>query len=146
MNNIPTNIMVIVAIIVAWIGFQQFLLARERFKLDLFEKRFAVYKAAQKLLSIILRDAKIELNDIFDYQKDRQDAVFLFDKKIVDYLDALYSEALALSITREEYKDLPVGKERTKLVEKGSNILKELLDELPKLKDVFSPYLKFKTW
>lgn len=138
--------MAIIAMIVAWVGFQQFILAKERFKLDLFEKRFAVYKAAQKLLSIILRDAKIELNNIFDYQRDRQDAVFLFDQKIVDYLDVLYRKALTLQTTREEYKPLPVGTERKKLVKEESKVLRELLDELPKLKDVFSPYLKFKTW
>ena len=53
---------------------------REKSKLDLFEKRFSVYKAARKFLSIILRDAKIELADLFEYLGNTQDAVFLFDQ------------------------------------------------------------------
>ena len=50
---------VLVAIFVACVSFQQYRINREKFKLDLFEKRFAVFAATRKLLSIVLRDAKL---------------------------------------------------------------------------------------
>ena len=56
MTNLPSYLTAIVAVMVAWIARQQYLLARENFMLDLFEKRFGVYKAAQKFLSCIMRN------------------------------------------------------------------------------------------
>jgi hypothetical protein len=66
----------LVAAIVAWIAYQQFRLAREKFKLDLFEKRFAVYSAARKLLSIIAQKANIENKDLFEFLRDTHDSYF----------------------------------------------------------------------
>lgn len=42
----------LIALAVAFISFQQFLLAREKFKLDLFEKRMAIYNAVYTYLAV----------------------------------------------------------------------------------------------
>jgi hypothetical protein len=41
---------------------------------------------------------------------------------------------------------LPEGEQRTRLALKTRDLLKELNDELAKLKDVFAPYLRFEVW
>ena len=41
-----TTITVLIGAFVAFTGWQQYKINKERFKLDLFEKRFAVYKGA----------------------------------------------------------------------------------------------------
>jgi hypothetical protein len=137
---------VLVAAIVAWHGYQQHRLERERFKLDLFEKRFGIYRATQKLLGIIGQKAAISLQELFEYVRDTQDAVFLFDQEIVDYLTALYKKGVDLQTTQAQYDPLPVGEERTRLCEKENRLLKEFGDEILRLKDVFAPYLKFERW
>jgi hypothetical protein len=66
--------------------------------------------------------------------------------QIVDYLAMLYHKALDLGAARSAYQGLPRGDERTRVCDKEHGLLKELNDELPKLKDVFDPYLRFKVW
>jgi hypothetical protein len=146
MNNLPAYLTIGIAIVVGWVAFQQFLLAREKLKLDLLEKRFAVYKGAQKFLTVILMHAKVETKDLFDFRCDTQDAAFLFGQDIVDHLDVLGRKALDLRTTQATYADLPVGEKRTSLCEKESDLLRQLGAEITKLKDVFGPYLKFKVW
>jgi hypothetical protein len=87
-----------------------------------------------------------DLKTVFEYRRDTQVAFFLFDQRIVDYLTALDKKALDLWARRESYKGVEVGDKRTKLVTEAHDIMHSLIDELPKLKGVFSPYLRFRTW
>ncbi|MBC8378484.1 MAG: hypothetical protein H8E62_04845 [Planctomycetes bacterium] len=134
------------AAIVAWTGYQQHKLAKERLKLDLFEKRFAVYKAAQRFLSIILRDANFKDGELFEFRGGTQDGTFLFGPDIPDYIAMLDKKALDMKTANMQLEGLPKSDERSELVGKEMQLLKELTDELPRLKEVFAPYLRFDTW
>ena len=131
---------------VALIAYRQYRLAGERFKLDMFEKRFAVYKAAQRFLTVIFRDAKVDLDKLFDFRRDTQDATFLFGEEIPAYLGRLDKQALDLWETKSMRCDLPVGEEKSLLCSKESELLQALIGELPNLKNVFASYLKFDKW
>jgi hypothetical protein len=146
MNSLPAYLTAVTAAIVAWVGYEQFRLARERLKLDLFEKRFVVYKAAQRVLSAVLRDAAVGSPDLLEYRRDSQDAAFLFGQEIVDYLATLDHRILKLGAACDELKDLACGPERSRLAEEKRRLCADLLGELPKLKDVFAPYLRFGVW
>jgi hypothetical protein len=135
-----------IGLVVAWVGFQQHVLAREKLKLDLFEKRFAVYKAAQRFLSSILTSGALESNAHGEFRRDNQDAVFLFGPEIEQYLTILDHKALDMRSLNIQFRPLPVGEERTRLCEQEGELLKQLTSELPKLKEVFDPYLRFKVW
>lgn len=94
---------------VALVGYQQFRLHKAKFKLDLFEKRYSVYKASQEFLSLILRDAKYELDDLFGFRAATQDAVFLFNDDIQIFLEALDTKALELRQRQKELENIPRG-------------------------------------
>ena len=68
------------------VSYQQFRLAREKFKLDLFEKRFSVFAAARRLLTVVLSEANVTLPHLFEYRAAVAEATFLFGKDITDYL------------------------------------------------------------
>jgi len=142
---IPSVTALLVAI-VTWIGVQQHKLAKEKFKLDMFEKRFAVYKGVQEFLTIILQNAKFDLNQLFEFRRKTQDSTFLFGKDIPQYIDVIDKKALKMRSVAEQYGPLPVGPQRSELCEEESRLLMELLDELPRLKEVFAPYLRFDKW
>ncbi len=146
MDYYLTIIATLIATIVAWTGYQQHLLTKERLKLDLFEKRFAVYKGVQRFLSVILSNATYSLDEFFEFRRDTQDGTFLFGKDIPKYISEIDSKALKMKAKAEEFKDLPKGEKRTELVKQEIQLLSELTDELPKLKDVFAPYLRFDKW
>ena len=46
-EHVLTGLTIIVGLLVAYVAYNQFVLAREKRKLDLFEKSFAIYKGVQ---------------------------------------------------------------------------------------------------
>lgn len=142
----PAFITAVIAAMVALISYRQYLLAKEKLKLDLFEKRFAVYKGTQKFLTVIFSNATCTKDDLFEFRRNTQDGTFLFGKDIPSYINKIDSKALELKSTKEKSTTLPGREERTELATKNTQLLGELIDELPKLKDVFAPYLRFNKW
>ena len=56
------------------------------------------------------------------------------------------SKALKMRSIVRQYQPLPVGKDRSILVENQDQLLTELIDELPRLREVFALYLRFEKW
>ena len=146
MQTILTIASLTIAASVAMIGFLQYKLASAKFKLELFDRRYAIYKATQKYLSIVLRDAHVEYSESITFLSETQDALFLFGPDVAKYLDALYKRGIELCSTAHQFEPLPVGPERSRIVEKNAALLRALMDELDRLKKVFEPYLTFKEW
>jgi hypothetical protein len=145
-TNWPAYATLAIGFMVAVIGFLQWHLAMEKFKLDLFDRRFVVFKGIQKFLSTVMRNPRISWDDPIVLLRETQDAVFLFNQDIVDYIDSLYKKSLDMKELQMKYDPLPVGPERSALCKQESELVKELMHELPRLKDVFAPYLRFKVW
>ena len=141
-----TAITVLIGVFVAFTGWQQYQINKERFKLDLFEKRFAVYKGAQVFLTGVLSGAKVEMAKFLEFRAETQDAKFLFDRDVTDFLAGIDSKALEIWKLREELQDLPKEEERSRLCREQTEATKSLMDNLSKLTDVFGPYLRFRTW
>ena len=111
---------VLLAVFAAYIAYQQFRLQREKFKLDLFEKRFQVFAASRKLLSIILQDARLELKDLFEYRGAVAEAAFLFGEDITTYLREIDKKALRMHSLHDKLKGISPGEERSKIVEESA--------------------------
>lgn len=137
---------ILVAGSVAWVSWSQYSVNKEKFKLDLFEKRFQVFVATRKLLFVVLQKANIMIEGLFEYRANTAEAAFLFDSDITDYLKKIDEMALSLHTLHETMKPLPVGEERSEKAKAISDHLRWLTDQLPELKPKFSPYMKFKTW
>ncbi len=137
---------VVIAGIVAWISWSQYSVSKEKFKLDLFEKRFQVFAATRKLLTIVMQRANIEIDDLFEFRANTGEAAFLFDTDITTYLSKIDKKVIRLHTLKEEMKSLPVGEKRSEKAEQISECLKWLGDQLPELKHQFGPYMKFKVW
>jgi len=65
---LTTFLTFLVALFVALIGYQQYRINLEKFRLDLFEKRFSVFVATRKLLFIVQRETKAEYKDLFEFR------------------------------------------------------------------------------
>jgi hypothetical protein len=137
---------IIIALFAAYIAFRQYFLGREKFKLDLFEKRFAVFAATRRFLTHILQQANVSLEQLFEYRAGIAEATFLFDDDIVNYLKSIDERALELLTSMETMKPLPVGEARSKAAGEVSAAVAWLTTQLPELKTKFGPYLKFRTW
>jgi hypothetical protein len=136
----------VIALVVAWVAIQQFLLARERFKLDLFEKRFAVYKAAEDFITHALGDG-VSHEQLITFYRATYTATFLFGDDITKFLKELATKGNNLWSIRHRQQELAGGSpERMKLGERRQEIINELITTQEQLRNTFSPYLKFKNW
>ena len=132
-----------IAVAVALVAVQQWLLARHRFRLDLFEKRYKVYEASARFLTGILSLANFTDEDLRAFNTGTMDAVFLYPKHINDHLDQIRRRALDMRLCQTQFTRLPAGEERSKLVQKNHDELTWLLDQLRKLPETFTPFLGF---
>jgi len=137
-----TTITIMIGVFVAYTAYNQYRLSKEKFKLDMFDKRYGVYKNTQVFLTKILRDAKIEMEDIFEFRAGTQDSVFLFKEDIPNYLKNIDNKALDFWRIHKSLGGVP----KSKMANEQSKLLKCFANQLLELKDKFAPYLKFKTW
>jgi hypothetical protein len=136
-----TCLSAITAALVAWVAVQQYRLAHDRLKLDLWEKRYAVYKGAHRFLSLVVQAGATDIKELFGFLEDTRDAFFLFRPDMAAYLEGLYRKGVDLRTTRVLYQNKD-GVERDQLIDKEARLLTELGEELVELKHRFSPYLK----
>jgi hypothetical protein len=137
----------LVAALATSINVQQYFLAREKFKLDLFEKRFLIFKAVETFLNDAVRDHHITFENLIKFDRDTQIASFLFEDDIVTFLEELRSKGNQLSDVRNLQSTQEGGSpERIALGKKREAILEEFIEIHSKLKVKFSRYLKFKKW
>jgi hypothetical protein len=139
-------ITVIIGGIVAYVGYQQHLVNRERLKLDLFEKRFAVYTGLQNCLANIFQKGVFDSATDIALMLNTHPSVFLFDETITNYIKEVRNRALLLEETVASLDGLPKSDQRSALVKQKYEHLKWLSEQNVKLPGIFSPYLKFRSW
>ena len=133
----------VVGLSVAFVALQQWLLARHKFRLDLFDKRYKVYEATAEFLAVIMARANFKDEDLRVFSIGTRDAIFLFRKRITDRIHQIRCRALDMRLFQTQFEHLPVGEERTKLVDKNHVELKWLLHQMEELANIFKPYLGF---
>lgn len=148
MNCVAT----LIAALVAFIAIQQYLLAREKFKLDLFEKRFAIFKATETFIGLITMARNSSQNDFSDWHRQfsvqTQAASFLFDEEISNFIDDLARKGNRVTVAYG-LKNEPNANTDPAIVEAlkdARQIQNEFFSIQGQLKNRFSPYLKFKNW
>ena len=93
--------------IAVYIAHQQSLTNRSQLRFHLFDKRFAVYKAAMTLVTVVMvKDITGE--EVHEFEEAAGSALFLFGddgKKIQDYCDLLRKEAFKLLAAQSENRE-----------------------------------------
>jgi hypothetical protein len=119
------------------------LLARHKFRLELFEKRYKVYDVTANFPAAIVKRANFTEEELCTCIIGTRDAVFLYPKDIKDYLHEIRRRALEMRLLQTRFTTLPVGEERSKLVQMQIDEITWLSDQLTKLPDIFTPFLGF---
>jgi hypothetical protein len=134
-----------IAVFVSIIAYQQWSTARNKLKLDLFDRRVAVYDAARVLITSIMTSGEISLEQEFKYLSGTRGARWLFGDNIVEYLDKeLYSKVLDLWALQKGLEPLPIGEERTKNIQAQREIRSWQTAQLHVLDEKFAPYLSLR--
>jgi len=134
-----------IAVLVAIIAYRQWRTAQNRLKLDLFDRRFAVYDAARNLLSSVMTSGKAKDEEMLKFLAHTREAKWLLNNEIAEYFDkAFWGRAVDLQTLDTELQVLAVGAERADNVKTQSEIKKWFREQYKVLDEKFTPFLKLK--
>ncbi|WP_166246566.1 hypothetical protein [Paenibacillus turpanensis] len=126
MNHYLGIVTTIIAIIGAFIAYQQHKVNKHKLRLDLYERRLNVYRSVMVFLTTVLQNAEVTPDNITNYFISTSEACFLFDKEVKVAIDKIYDNALKFRKTED------------------SELLLWFTDQYTNVNQVFSKYLSFK--
>jgi hypothetical protein len=148
--NIPTAtlcVSIATLLVTGYIAWQQWQTAKNKFRLDLFDRRFPVFEAAMKFVWVAGPKGDVSDKERMEFSVATKGVQFLFNQKLQDYCDKLASEAISLHLGYK-LKDLPAGDDPVNSAEQQKRIeawaeraqwFNEQVGEIPKL---FGPFLR----
>jgi len=133
--------LIIISFVGSWIAYKQVRIAAAKLNLDLYDRRFKVFEAARHFIGKFLIEGAFTPEEITRFSSGVADAVFLFDSEVKTYLDSLREKAFVYRKKDRQSKTASEDK-LGDLVDDLAKIEDEITDELPRLIEVFKPYLK----
>jgi hypothetical protein len=82
-----------IALLAAYIAWQQHKTNRNQFRLGLFERRSKLFDSAGKLIGTVLGQGHIDAEDLREFLRGTKESEFLFGADIKAYLHDLYNKA-----------------------------------------------------
>ena len=136
-----------IACIAVYIAYQQHKTARYRLRLDLYNKRFNVFNSTKSLLGKIARNGNVTNEELLDFLRSTDEAIFLFKQDISDYLRELYEKGSTLQrfekrINGSDFSKIEV-KEKEKILDKRGEIFSWLTKQFKVCQQKFGEYLNF---
>jgi hypothetical protein len=133
----------VTAIIAVYIAFQQYRVNRTRVRVELYDRRVSVLRAARALIHANIRAGTADGDALSEYVKAVSEADFLFpNRKVSRYLDELYKKSLRMWTIDQELKGLPVGEKRNERVEEHAGLLMWANEQQAAVAGKFQRYLR----
>jgi len=139
LTRLATPSLALIAVIIAY---QQWRLANDKFKLDLFDKRYKVYYATRMLLFEITLSGSAKEESLLEFMRKTADVIFLFDVEVAKYLVEIRDMSVDLQIHNDELESAP-AKLKPQLEKDKAARFEDLKTALKGLDAVFYPYLGF---
>jgi hypothetical protein len=134
-----------IGITTGWIAIQQFRLAKERMKRDLYDRRIIVYRGVIEVLSSIMSLGQVRGEDLANWARATAERGFLFDAALCEYLESIRKQIVtvwAFGAQLKERGGLPVGEQRSKVAGQEGEALLWLANQLPEVQGRFAKYLR----
>lgn len=133
-----------ISIITTIILINQYRMEKRRWRLDLFNKRYTVYRATIEYIGTIMRLGKSSAEAQANFLEGTRDRELFFDEDIQNVLDEIWKQSIDLETHQVIFADLSVGEERAKHVHAAAKIKKNLPMLGTKAHKIFGRYLKLK--
>jgi len=131
----------VVALIGAWIAFRQSETARNKLKLDLFDKRMAVYQSARKAIGTAATHGNLSQEQQIEYLQGVSPAQWLFGPEVFEYLNkTLWHKIVDLELHNSMSKG-PDSAERTHHIHARADTLKWLVAQYSDFDALVGQYL-----
>jgi hypothetical protein len=96
----------LIAIVTAYIAWQQWRTNERKSKLDRYDRRLRIYQRVIEFVGIATQDYKPEPRDVITFRADTAEANFLFGPEISAYTQELAKRAMKSRAVHLEYCDL----------------------------------------
>jgi hypothetical protein len=133
-----TPVIAIVAVYVAW---QQLNANRRKLKLDLFEKRYAIFEKIGEFIGSILTSGRVQEGGEIQFLVDTKAVGLLFGAEISQFVSDIYRKAVHLHALDAELEGSS-GEARTSNIQAQREIKDWYSKALGGLEAQFSEYLK----
>lgn len=135
----------LIAVVATYIAWQQWRTNRQKLMLDRYDRRLRIYEQVQRILSLIVRDAKASYDDLLQFRISVSEADFLFGPEIANYIDEIYQRGVKLQYWNGEYRDStqpkPEGYDDQRVVDGMHTELEWLSGQFEPTKRKFKQYL-----
>jgi hypothetical protein len=135
----------VIGIVTTYIAWQQWKTNQNKLNLDRYEKRLQVYKEVIRYISVGIRDATYENDELMTFRSKVSEADFLFGEDVSKYIDDLHRHAVNLARWSKEYRDYsqpkPEGYDHQKVVEEKHKELLWISSQYENARKVFKMYL-----
>ncbi len=95
-------IALVAAFIAGAIAYRQWKTAHDKLRLDLFEKRYAVYSELRSVLATTLQQGTISYEEVMTFYRNFRGAEFLFGDEIEKYLEQIKDSLIKVSYLVEQ--------------------------------------------
>lgn len=88
--NILTALLTpLIAVIAAYVAYQQLKLAREKHDLELYDRRSKIFKGTMEFIRRVLRSWEVTEDSLDQFVRDTAEASFFFDRDIEEFIEML---------------------------------------------------------
>jgi hypothetical protein len=138
-----SSVTVFLSLAVVTIAALQWRVARNKLRLDLFDRRYKVYEATQKFVDSINNDPEHVESYLNDFSVGTSNAEFLFDADVLQYIKLVRERAVDMLTARKLYEAEQDSEERTRNVQKYAADHAWLIEQATAMTKTFAPYLGF---
>lgn len=118
--------------------------AKNKLRLDLFEKRIAIYKSASDFIAVAVTSGDVTHSDEMDFWLGIAPAKWMFGPEIDHYLTKeLWPIAVDLHRANMELKQDLSHTSRASIAEERANYFKKMAAQRSKLDELCKPYFHF---
>ena len=96
---------ILIAIFVAYIGYQQYKINHYKIQLDLYEKRYKIVQGYKNAIANLLRNGNLTEEELREFLITTKEAVYLFDDDISKHLDEVYEKFVNMQLYKSQLKE-----------------------------------------
>jgi hypothetical protein len=141
----PAMVAVVAAGIAGYIAWKQWKTAHDRLRLDMYQRRFAVYDAARRLINMTMITGQPTAEDLGAFYDGIRGAEFLFDGETKKFVHKIGTMALKAMNVRARLQRSPDHPDVDKLIDQEQDMVLFLVEEGSKLEGMFARYLDIAT-
>ena len=142
----PALVTLVLGLVASCIGYLQYKTNRDKFRLDLFNKRLEAYEKLEEFFTSVLREGTVRDGALGILAEARYKSRFLFDQGNEKFFDNLWKQAVDVHFLYAKMygpSALPVGPDRTEVCERESALVREIHNLAKDAPQQYARYLRF---